>query len=372
MSSENFWRHRRVFITGHTGFKGGWMVAWLKKLGAVVSGYALPPSTNPSLFEVCGLEEHADTVYGDIRDLDAVKRAIAASEPEIVFHLAAQPLVLLSHQQPVETFDINVMGTVNLMEAVRTAPSVRAVVIITTDKCYQNRSWLWGYREDEPMGGRDPYSASKGAAEIAVAAYRETFFQKGNTGIATARAGNVIGGGDWAANRIVPDAIRTLAKEEPLAVRNPHAIRPWQHVLEPIAGYFALAEKLYSEPQRFGDGWNFGPSDFDCVNVAALADLLTGSWGNRAAWVSAAQPNAPREESYLKLDSSKAHFHLAWEPRLTVSEAVEWSVQWYRKALVTQSPSELFSFTLDQISSYTALPAKSQSAVQRSGRTQGA
>jgi len=338
------------------------MVSWLKNLGAVVSGYALPPSTNPSLFEVCGLAVHANTVYGDIRDLDAVKRAVAAWEPEVVFHMAAQPLVLLSHKQPVETFDINVMGTVNLMEAVRTVPSVRAVVIITTDKCYQNRSWLWGYREDEPMGGRDPYSASKGAAEIAVAAYRETFFQRGNTGIATARAGNVIGGGDWAADRIVPDAIRTLAGGEPLAVRNPHAIRPWQHVLEPIAGYFALAENLYSEPQRFGGGWNFGPSDFDCVNVATLAGLLTASWANHAAWVAAEQSNAPREESYLKLDSSKARFHLGWEPRLTVSEAVEWSVRWYRKALETQNPSELFSFTLDQISRYAELPGKSRSA----------
>jgi CDP-glucose 4,6-dehydratase len=342
------------------------MVSWLKKLGAVISGYALPPSTNPSLFEVCGLAEHAATIYNDIRDLDAVKRAVAAREPEIIFHMAAQPLVLLSHKQPVETFDINVMGTVNLMEAVRTAPSVRAVVIVTTDKCYQNRSWLWGYREDEPMGGRDPYSASKGAAEIAVAAYRETFFQKGNTGIATARAGNVFGGGDWAMDRIVPDAIRTLGRGEPLAVRNPNAIRPWQHVLEPIAGYFALAEKVYSDPQRFGGGWNFGPSDFDCVNVAKLADLLTASWGNSAAWISAEQPNTPREESYLKLDSSKARFHLDWEPRLSVSEAVEWSVQWYRKALEGQSQSELFSFTLDQISRYAELPGKSQSAIQRS------
>jgi CDP-glucose 4,6-dehydratase len=355
MPSEDFWRDRRVAITGHTGFKGGWMAAWLKALGARVSGYALPPDTTPSFFQVCALADRLPTTFGDIRDLDSVKREVLAREPEIIFHLAAQPLVLRSYEQPVETFTTNVLGTVNVLEAARLTPSVRAVVVITTDKCYQNRGWVWGYREDDPMGGRDPYSSSKACAELVAAAYRHTFFQNGAAGIATARAGNVIGGGDWAADRIVPDAIRTLARGEVLRVRKPRAVRPWQHVLEPIAGYFNLAERLFADPKKFGEAWNFGPWDVDCVPVSALADLLTAAWGGPASWVSAEQPNAPHEEGFLKLDSSKARHHLAWEPRLSVREAVDWSVRWYKNAAGTAAPSDLYSFTQEQIASYASM-----------------
>ena len=362
MPSENFWCDRRVAVTGHTGFKGGWMVVWLKALGARVYGYALQPDTTPSFFDVCALADRLPTTYGDIRDLESVRRDILAREPEIIFHMAAQPLVLRSHEQPVETFATNVMGTINLLEAARTSPSVRAVVVITTDKCYQNRGWVWGYREDEPLGGRDPYSASKACAELATAAYRHAFFQNRSVGLGTARAGNVIGGGDWAADRIVPDAVRTLARGEVLRVRNPRAIRPWQHVLEPIAGYLNLAERLFAEPQPFGGGWNFGPSDVDCVPVSTLANLITAAWGGQASWISVEQPNAPHEESYLKLDSSKARYHLGWEPRLSVSEAVDWSLKWYKKALETTDPADLYSFTLQQIENYSARPGRSQLA----------
>jgi CDP-glucose 4,6-dehydratase len=361
MPSEGFWRDRRVAITGHTGFKGGWMVAWLKALGAQVSGYALPPDTTPSFFQVCALSDRLETTYGDIRDLDSLKRDLLAREPEIIFHMAAQALVLRSYEQPVETFATNVLGTVNLLEAARLTPSVRAVVVITTDKCYENRGWIWGYREDEPMGGRDPYSSSKACAELATAAYRHTFFQNRAVGIATARAGNVIGGGDWAADRIVPDAIRTLARGEVLQVRRPRAVRPWQHVLEPIAGYFNLAERLVSDPKTFGEGWNFGPSDVDLVPVSALASLITEAWGGKASWVSVEQPNAPHEEAFLKLDSSKSRQHLAWEPRLSICEAVDWSVKWYKKALETAA-ADLYSFTLEQIASYASMAGRSQLA----------
>ena len=330
------------------------MAAWLKALGARVSGYALPPDTTPSFFQVCALADQVPTTFGDIRDLDSVKRDVLAREPEIIFHMAAQALVLRSYEQPVATFATNVLGTVNVLEAARLTPSVRAVVVITTDKCYQNRGWVWGYREDEPLGGRDPYSSSKACAELVAAAYRHTFFQNRAAGIATARAGNVIGGGDWAADRIVPDAIRTLARGEVLRVRKPRAVRPWQHVLEPIAGYFNLAERLFGDPKTFGEGWNFGPSDVDCVPVSALANLITAAWGGPAAWVSAEQPNAPHEEGYLKLDSSKARHYLQWEPRLSVGEAVDWSVRWYKRALETGTPSDLYSFTLEQIARYAS------------------
>ena len=338
------------------------MVAWLKALGARVSGYALPPDTTPSFFDVCALAERVQTTYGDIRDLDSVKRDILARDPEVIFHLAAQPLVRRAHEQPVETFATNVLGTVHLLEAARSAPSVRAVVVVTTDKCYENRNWVWGYREDEPMGGRDPYSASKGCAELAASAYQHSFFQNGDSGIATARAGNVIGGGDWAADRIVPDSVRALARGEVLRVRNPRAVRPWQHVLEPIAGYFALAERLFADPRRFVGGWNFGPADVDCVPVSTLANLLTSSWSEQASWISAEEPNAPAEEAFLKLDSSKARYYLAWEPRLSVGEAVDWTVQWYKKSLEPGRPADLYAFTQEQISRYTGRAGRSRSA----------
>lgn len=353
MLSETFWRDRRVFITGHTGFKGGWMVMWLNALGAKVSGYALPPETTPSIFSVCGLEGRVQTTFGDIRDGAVLQRQMSEDEPEIVFHMAAQPLVLRSHKQPVETFATNLMGTVNVLEAARHSSSLRAVVMITTDKCYQNRNWVWGYREDDPMGGRDPYSASKGCAELATAAYRHSFFQDRNIGVATARAGNVIGGGDWASDRIVPDAIRTLSRNEVLCVRSPRAIRPWQHVLEPIAGYLRLAEQLCVDPSSFSSGWNFGPFECDCVTVSTLADLITEAWAPSASWISTQPQNAPHEELSLKLDSSKARHHLAWEPRLALREAVEWTVKWYKKALTSCEPAAMYSFTLEQICDYS-------------------
>src|SRR4051812_32894796 len=262
-----FWRSKRVLITGHTGFKGAWLSLWLGELGAEVTGYALSPPSEPSLFQAAGLADRMHSTLGDVRDLSALRGAFRAARPELVLHLAAQALVRPSYDDPVTTFDTNVMGTVNVLEAARHEPSVRSVVVVTSDKCYENREWPWGYRENEAMGGHDPYSSSKGCAELVTAAYRSSF-AKGRLGIASARAGNVIGGGDWAKDRIIPDFVRAVTQGQALRVRNPGAVRPWQHVLEPLAGYLLLAEHLYSEPQRFAEAWNFGPADSDARPVS--------------------------------------------------------------------------------------------------------
>ena len=326
------------------------MAVYLSSMGAKVSGYALAPSTAPSFFELCGVESQVESVIGDIRDRELLARTFARSKPEVVIHMAAQPLVRRSYRDPVETLDVNIMGTVHVLEACRTAESLRSVLVVTSDKCYQNRRWLWGYREQEAMGGSDPYSASKGCAELVAAAYEHSFFRSANITLATARAGNVIGGGDWSEDRLVPDAVRSLGRGEPLIVRNPRSVRPWQHVLEPVSGYLLLAEK--AQP----GGWNFGPDENGAVTVGRLSDLIVKSWGGSAEWKEVGDPNAPHEEAYLKLDCSKARQLLGWRPRITVSEAVDWTVEWYKRAL-SDSAKEMFKYTIEQISRYERIDA---------------
>ncbi len=353
MVDRQFWSQKKVFLTGHTGFKGGWLATWLLDMRSQVFGYALKPDTDPSYFTLCRLEDRVHSIIGDIREADALRHAIVRAEPEIVFHLAAQPLVRRSYRDPVETFATNVMGTVHLLDAVRRIPSVRAVVIVTSDKCYENREWVWGYREEEPMGGHDPYSASKGCAELVTTAYRRSFFEGADhpVGVATVRAGNVIGGGDWAEDRLLPDAVRALQRGEPLVVRNPRAIRPWQHVLEPIAGYLMLAERLYNEREKWAGAWNFGPRDEDTVTVASLSDMIIRQWG-KGSWQAAPKHDSIHEAHYLKLDCSKARRVLGWRPCLTLKEAVDMTVAWYRKALSADHSRDMCEVTCKQIRSY--------------------
>jgi CDP-glucose 4,6-dehydratase len=344
-----FWKGRRVFMTGHTGFKGSWLCLWLKHLGAEVTGYALAPPTDPAMFEVADVQRTLkQSIYGDIRDLPFFMDSMQKAQPEIVIHMAAQPLVRDSYTDPVLTYSTNVMGTVNMLEAVRNTPSVKAVLNITTDKCYENNEWVWGYRENEPMGGHDPYSSSKGCAELVSSAYRKSFLQLAGIALATARAGNVIGGGDWANDRIIPDAMRAFMKKEVLMVRNPNATRPWQHVLEPLAGYLMLCQKLVEEPNAYAQAWNFGPGDEDAKSVSTLADIMVKCWGDTAAW----QPfegEHPHEANYLKLDCSKAKKFLNWHPQWNLERSLDETVLWY-KAWHNQTDMQDFSF--NQIKSY--------------------
>lgn len=330
----DFWRGKRVLLTGHTGFKGAWLSIWLQQLGAQVTGYALSPPTQPSLFELARVADGMDSIIADVRDAQALKVAFDRAQPEVVFHLAAQPLVRYSYAEPVETYSTNVMGTVNLLEAVRSCSTVQSVVIVTTDKCYENREWVWGYREDEPMGGHDPYSSSKGCAELVTSAYRKSFFGSavGQHGarVASARAGNVIGGGDWALDRLVPDIVRALQADQPIVVRNPGAIRPWQHVLEPLSGYLILAEKLAGgHGRQFEGGWNFGPRDDDARPVLDIVKDFCVLWGPSSSW-EMAKTTGPHEANYLKLDCSKAAAQLAWHPTWSLKTALERIVQWHR------------------------------------------
>ncbi len=352
VASAAFWRGKRVLVTGHTGFKGAWLSLWLGQLGAEVAGYALPPPSEPSLFQAAGLAERMSSITADVRDLAALRGAFQTVRPEIVLHLAAQALVRPSYDDPVATFDTNVMGTVNVLEAARHEPGVRAVVVVTSDKCYENREWAWGYRENEAMGGHDPYSSSKGCAELVTAAYRSSY-AKGALGIASARAGNVIGGGDWAKDRIIPDFVRAVAQGQALRVRNPGAVRPWQHVLEPLAGYLLLAERLYGEPQRFAEGWNFGPADTDARPVSWVVDRFARNWGQGVTWQADPGPH-PHEANFLKLDCSKARNLLAWRPRLTLDQALSWVTDWYRGFSAGSSALEL---CLSQIAAFEAMKA---------------
>lgn len=323
---------RRVLVTGDTGFKGSWLCQWLLQLGAEVYGCGLHPTTEPSLFELLKLDGQYDHQTVDIRDQEKVAAFVHRSQPDIVLHLAAQPLVRLSYQQPKETFDTNVMGTLHVLEAVRRQPSVQACVVISSDKCYENREWVWGYREQDPLGGKDPYSASKAATEIVTASYRESFFRDSDgTRVASARAGNVIGGGDWAQDRIVPDFVTSILAEKPLVLRNPNAIRPWQHVLEPLSGYLALASRLCdSDGSEFASGWNFGPSPAAHVNVGELAKRLVESWGKGEVQFDPAAANALPESGILKLDCSKALSQLEWQPNWDFAATVQATVEWYR------------------------------------------
>ena len=324
-----FWAGRRVFLTGHTGFKGSWLLLMLRQLGAQVTGYSLSPPTEPALFDLLKLDTHCDHHVGDIRDLAAMETVLAAAAPEIVIHMAAQPLVRASYVTPVETYATNVMGTVNLMDACRRVASVKTIVVVTTDKCYENLGASRGYDEGDRMGGHDPYSNSKACAELAVAAYRDSFMREGGIGLASARAGNVIGGGDFAEDRLVPDAARAFAKSQALTIRNPLAIRPWQHVLEPLYGYLLLAERTHGDAASFAKGWNFGPAVADAASVETVVDHLTAMWGDGARWLQ--DPGShPHEAATLMLDCAQAERELGWVPRFTLAQALQLSIDWYR------------------------------------------
>ena len=344
---RDFWRDRRVLVTGHTGFKGSWVTRWLQRLGAQVTGYALPPPTTPSLFVDARIGEGIVSVINDIRDLGALRTAIGDARPEVVIHMAAQSLVRASYEAPVETYEVNVMGTVNVLEAARGCDSVRAVVVVTSDKCYENREWLWPYRESEALGGNDPYASSKACAELVAAAYRASF----SVNVATVRAGNVIGGGDWAKDRLIPDLMRAFAAGQPALIRNPGATRPWQFVLDPLAGYLALAEALY-DGAGLAEAWNFGPTDRDMYPVHWIADRAAHAWGDGAAWKTDDRVN-PAESFTLKVDSSRARQILGWSPRVEISTALTWTVEWHREWLA--DPDNAGRLLDDQIGRYEAM-----------------
>jgi CDP-glucose 4,6-dehydratase len=352
----NPWRGRRIFLTGHTGFKGGWLALWLAKQGAQVRGYALDPPTEPNLFAIAGIASIVDDVRGDILDRPRLEASLQEFAPDVVFHLAAQPLVRRSYADPLGTYATNVLGTAHVLEAVRKTSSIRAVVCVTTDKCYENREWVWPYRETDFLGGHDPYSSSKACAEIVSAAYRSSFFSLDRLGerrvaLATARAGNVIGGGDWSEDRLVPDLVRGFQSGQPALIRRPRAIRPWQHVLEPVYGYLMLAERLLADGDQFASAFNFGPGDDDAWPVERIADRLATAWGDGATWVRDADPGV-HEAGVLRLDASKARVELGWQPRLTIESALDWTVNWYR---ANQQNANMQDFTWSQIQAYEAL-----------------
>jgi CDP-glucose 4,6-dehydratase len=346
--SPDFWRGKRVFLTGHTGFKGGWLSLWLQSLGAELCGLALAPPTEPNLFTVAGVGAGMQSVIGDIRTLDAVRQAMEAFRPEIVIHMAAQPLVRLSYREPVETYATNVMGTVHVLEAARQVGSVRCIVNVTTDKCYENREWVWGYREDERLCGHDPYSNSKSCSELVTASYRDSFMRQAGIALASARAGNVIGGGDWAADRLVPDILRAFERGEPVIVRNPLSIRPWQHVLEPLSGYLHLAERLWDEGQSAAEAWNFGPRDDDARPVQWIVEHMARTWGQGAGWRQDGGQH-PHEAYHLKLDISKSGQRLGWHPRWNLETALVQVTHWHRGWL---SGADMRSLCLQQIQQY--------------------
>lgn len=352
--NPSFWNGKRVFLTGHTGFKGGWLSLWLASMGAKVTGYSLNPNTSPNFFEVAQVQADLEnSQIADIRDLEKLQKEMLSAGPEIVIHMAAQPLVRYSYANPVETYATNVMGTVNLLESIRVMDCVRAVVVVTTDKCYENNEWAWGYRENEPMGGHDPYSNSKGCAELVTSGYRQSFFSpekysKHKVAIASARAGNVIGGGDWSEDRLIPDAIKAFEAKEALMIRNPLATRPWQHVLEPLSGYLILAQALYEKGVNFNGGWNFGPRDDDARSVQEVINLLIKGWGSAATWTQD-QSEQPHEAHSLKLDCSKARQYLNWLPRWSLEQAIENIIQWQQ---AYQNQGNMHEISLKQIATY--------------------
>ncbi|QCP53496.1 CDP-glucose 4,6-dehydratase [Trinickia violacea] len=351
--SDSFWRGKRVLVTGHTGFKGSWLCLWLQELGADVSGYALPPPTTPSLFEVARVGDSMHSVVGDIRDYDKLFDAVQSCRPETIIHMAAQPLVGRSYEAPVETYSTNLMGTVNLLEAVRRTDSVRAVINVTSDKCYENLEWLWGYRENDRMGGFDPYSNSKACAELITESYRNSFFNPADylrhgVAVASARAGNVIGGGDWAQDRLVPDILRSLSSGRAVAIRNPNSIRPWQHVLEPLGGYLQLAEGLLADGPKYAGAWNFGPDDADTQPVRWIVERFASQWGPGARWEQH-DTQQVHEANALKLDCSKARGLLGWKPRWRLSQAIDKIVEWHAAFL---SEADMQALSHSQIRAY--------------------
>jgi len=346
-SDPGFWQGRRVFITGHTGFKGSWLSLWLQQLGAQVKGYSLPTPTNPSVFDLCDVACGMESQIADIRDLEMIKESMASFSPEVLIHMAAQPLVRHSYVDPIETYQTNVLGTVNVLEAARVVDDLRVIINITTDKCYQNNEWEWGYRENDPMGGDDPYSSSKGCAELVSAAYKKSFFDLAEKPIriATVRAGNVIGGGDWAKDRLIPDILKSFEKAEPVKLRNPHAIRPWQHVLEPLSGYLMLAEQLWNAGDDYLSAWNFGPHPDSMVSVGAIAESMASQWGSGAK-VEMDTGHHPHEATILKLDISRALSKLGWAPKLSLQQALSLIIEWHKAYLKNRDMREV---TLQQI-----------------------
>jgi CDP-glucose 4,6-dehydratase len=343
-----FWRGKKVFLTGHTGFKGAWMSLVLHHLGAEIHGYALAPDDERDLFLTARLEQDVRHTVGDVRDFSALRSAVAKARPDVVVHMAAQALVRLSYAEPVQTYATNVMGTVHLLEAARQAPSVRAIVVVTSDKCYENVGWVWGYRETDRLGGYDPYSNSKGCCELVTAAYRNSFFSaQGCARVASARAGNVIGGGDWARDRLVPDAMRAFTAGEALRIRNPHSVRPWQHVLDPVLGYLLLAERLITQAVPLDEAWNFGPSSASEVPVGTIVNGLVRRWGEGARWEKDCSEQ-PHEAAYLKLDCSKAQAGLGWRALLDLDKTLQLTVDWYR---AFAQGSDMRAVTLGQIAS---------------------
>jgi CDP-glucose 4,6-dehydratase len=356
MIDHSFWRGRKVFLTGHTGFKGSWLSLWLESLGASVTGYALSPPTKPSLFEQANIANSVRSICADVRDFPRVKAAIAECSPEVLIHMAAQSVVRRGYEDPIETYSSNVMGTVNVLEALRQLRQPCVVVNVTSDKCYANREWVWGYREDEAMGGRDPYSNSKGCAELVTSAYRDSFFpptllDQHGIAVATARAGNAIGGGDWTSDQLIPDLMTAFLEGYPCPIRNPSAIRPWQFVIEPLRGYLMLAERLAQDAARFAGGWNFGPAGADAKPVSWIADELAQSWGNGASWKRDTAVHPP-EAHFLRLDASKASTYLEWHPLLSLRQTLGWIVEWYR---AFQRGGDLKMLTRMQIERYEAL-----------------
>jgi len=342
-----FWKSKKVLITGHTGFKGSWLALWLQNLGANVTGYSLQPPTNPNLFEIAHVADKMNSIIGDVRDLKHLISCFAENRAEIIIHMAAQSLVRASYDNPVETYSTNVMGTVNVLEAVRHTDSVKVVIIVTSDKCYENQEWLWGYRENEPMGGHDPYSNSKGCAELVTSAYRNSYFDV-ERGVASTRAGNVIGGGDWALDRLIPDIVNAFMEKRPVMIRHPNAIRPWQHVLEPLHGYLMLAERLWENGPTFAEGWNFGPNEQDAKPVSYVVERLAQLWGDDAYWKTDDSPH-PHEANYLKLDCSKAKNRLKWQPKLPLETGLKWVIEWYHSYYQNE---DMRSVTENQINRY--------------------
>lgn len=360
LADKQFWDGKRVFITGHTGFKGAWLALWLQSLGAKVTGFSLNPPSKTNMFEVANVGKGMKSIFGDIRDAAFLQQSLLEAKPDVVFHLAAQALVLYSYQQPVETFSTNVMGTVNLLEAVRRSTTVKSVVIVTSDKCYDNKEWHWGYRENDAMGGFDPYSSSKGCAELVTDSYRSSFFnpedyEKHGVAIASARAGNVIGGGDWAEGRLIPDVVNAFTQHKPVKLRNPASIRPWQHILEPLGAYLLLAERLFDNGKSYAEAWNFGPNEMDTKSAGWLVDRFAVHWKQDVSSLVQHDEEAEHEAVYLRLDCSKAHSKLGWYPVWAIEDAVLNVTSWYE---AYQKKEDMQAFSLSQIQQYQALRNK--------------
>jgi CDP-glucose 4,6-dehydratase len=351
---REFWKAKRVLLTGHTGFKGSWLALWLHALGADTTGFSLEPPTQPSLFELANVANSLTSIVGDVRDFELLKRVIAAKTPEIVIHLAAQSVVRDSYNNPIETYSTNVMGTVNLLEAIRQLHLPCVVVNITSDKCYENKDWPWGYRENEPVGGHDPYSSSKACSELVTSAFRKSYFcDSSHVAVATGRAGNVIGGGDWTRDQLIPDIMRAFLSEKPVRIRSPHAVRPWQFVLEPLWGYLLLAEQLSKHGKDFAESWNFGPSEEDAQPVSEIVQGISRLWGDKACW-EIDEGIHPPEAKTLRLDISKTRARLGWSPKMRLPVALKWVVEWYK---AYQEEEDLRDLTLAQIAWYEALIA---------------